>query len=118
MVYPNVFKRESIMNDDQFKLINGVINNLGGFIVHLEPPFDVVRKRYEERGDKMIRTIDQLWYSYEQFRTFSDETLNDTMNFIRYERSLNDDYEMDKCTRLILQHASAHEKAAKRGITL
>lgn len=70
MIYPDVFNRKSIMTSAQFEFIHNTLMHLGALVVYLEPPLSVVHKRFHERGDKLIKNIDELNESYFQFRTF------------------------------------------------
>lgn len=71
MIYPEIFHRNSIMTSAQFDFIHGTLMHLGALVVYLEPPLSTVHARFNARGDKLIKNIDQLNESYFQFRTFT-----------------------------------------------
>lgn len=85
-IYPKIFNRDSVLGSYGFSFINETILHLGALIIYLEPPISQVLKRFQERGDKLIKDIDMLSESYFAFRTFMSDAYNFTYagNAIRF----------------------------------
>lgn len=118
MVYPSIFNRESILTAHSFKLIDDVIARIGGLVVYLNPPFNVVERRYEKRGDKLIKNNAQLYDAYKEFNTVYEHDLIKNTNIIQYTGVIKTDYAMKQFTECVITHARIYEKAAMEGITL
>lgn len=119
MIYPEVFNRETTMNKEHFKIIDGVLRNLGAFVIHLHPGWDTVKERYEKRGDKRITNIDQLWKSYDLFDTFMyNHREAFPVNTVTLTGILDHPMPMTTVVSAIIHDARILEQNAKDGMNL
>lgn len=111
MVYPRVFNRNSIMSWRQFRYIDDVIRELGGIVVYLEPDHNIILRRFNERGDSVIRDEKTLLSSYTRFSAVFDVVKTDDIYSTNYVK-LKEDIDTGKTISEIMQMARLAEKAA------